>query len=234
MRLTPIAIAALLVAGCQDKKDTTTANAADAPATVENAASPSATKAKATPSFDCARADGQAQELVCNDANLAAMDRELARVYALASKDSGLTPQSANELKAMQRGWAKGRDECWKGEDLRQCVMTSYAMRIHELRQGSDNARTDSPDAMSVGPVAFACDGLDALISATFINTDPGAVYLAWRDMSMALDHVPSGSGAKYEGRWDGQTWTLWTKGPEATFTMPGKGDLTCRQEEIG
>ena len=134
MRSLPILAVIFAITACQNEPG-------DAPSNdVESAATDPDIKAAAegapvSPSFDCAKADGQAQELVCKDQELAAMDRELARVYALAAKDSGLGEQGAASLRAMQRGWLRGRDECWKGDDLRQCVLTAYASRT--WRSGS-------------------------------------------------------------------------------------------------
>lgn len=162
------------------------------------------------------------------------MDRELARLYGLAEKTPQIDPARLAELKATQRGWIKGRNDCWKAADKAQCVMTSYAMRIHELRQGCANARSDDAAGRSMGPVALACDKTDFGISATFIQTDPGAVFLEWKDGSLALGHAPSGSGAKYEGTWDGKKSSLFTQGNEAMLTLPGQAERRCMIEEIG
>ena len=77
----------------------------------------------AKPSFDCAKTDGAAAEQVCEDKELAALDQELTRLFALAK--NGLTASRRKELIATQRGWIKGRDECWKGRDLRRTRLTS-------------------------------------------------------------------------------------------------------------
>lgn len=37
-------------------------------------------------------------------------------------------------LKAEQRGWVKGRNDCWKSGDQRGCVKRSYDERIGELK----------------------------------------------------------------------------------------------------
>ena len=234
MRVHALTLAALLLASCNRDAPADNEVAPVNTATPTNSAAPASASA-AKPSFDCARADGQAQELVCNDANLAAMDRELDRLYKLAEADTSTGEARLVELRNTQRGWVKGRDDCWKDDDLRQCVMTAYAERIHRIRQSHQAARADVPEGISIGPVAFACKGLDALIGATFVNSDPGAVFLEWGpDMAMALDHVRSGSGARYEGRVNGQAWQFWNKGREATLSWPGRGDLACTQEEIG
>ena len=136
----------------------------------------------------------------------------------------------------MQRGWIKGRDECWKSNfGLETCIADSYATRIHELRQGYFDARSDDAAGISIGPVAVACQGFDAGISAVFVNTGKPLVSLMWKDMVVTLPIAMSGSGAKYEGTgWDGGTYTFWTKGKDVMFTMPGQPEMQCVIEEIG
>jgi uncharacterized protein len=188
----------------------------------------------AKPSFDCAKATGKVQEIVCQNENLAEMDLEISRLYNLALHGSNIDAKRANALKAEQRAWLRDRDECWKGVDLRQCVMTSYARRIHQLRQGYLDARTADDVGHSIGPVAYRCKNFDALIAATFVNTEPGAVYLEWADQSLALDRATGGSGNKYTGRWNDEEWLFWTKGREAILSRPGLPDLQCSEEPIG
>jgi uncharacterized protein len=46
--------------------------------------------------------------------------------------------KSANEkpplLKAEQRGWVKGKAECWKEQDKKACASELYTLRIAELQ----------------------------------------------------------------------------------------------------
>ena len=68
------------------------------------------------PAFSCDKvAAGSIEALICQDASLSALDRQLAALYAEASKKAASDPYSL--LKAEQRGWLNGRDECWKSED---------------------------------------------------------------------------------------------------------------------
>jgi uncharacterized protein len=89
------------------------------------------------PAFDCSKAESSAEKLVCDDADLAALDRRLADRFAAAvDVAEGLdvdAEESTNTLRAMQRGWISGRDECWKEPDLRVCVETRYLQREAEL-----------------------------------------------------------------------------------------------------
>ncbi|PWR03761.1 hypothetical protein DKT77_04840 [Meridianimarinicoccus roseus] len=99
--------------------------------------SPAAGLAQDGPAFDCAKAESSAEKLVCEDAELAALDRRLADRFAAAVEVAeGLdvdAEEVTNTLRAMQRGWISGRDECWKEPDLRACVQTEYLQREAEL-----------------------------------------------------------------------------------------------------
>lgn len=172
--------------------------------------SPAAPARKIVASFDCDRARGQAQELICADANLAAMDREAARLGA--SDTAG------------QAAWASDRDACGKADELRLCVMANAVLRIHRLR----SAVPGGPSGISAGPVGYHCKGLDAPLSVTFVNSDPGAVAVESNGQTVALDHVEAASGARYVGRWNGEEWGFWEHGGEATLTVPGKPEMTC------
>jgi uncharacterized protein len=135
-----------------------------------------------TPSFDCGKVEvGSIAELVCKDAELATLDGKLAEVYAAA------TQKAVNEqppmLKAEQRGWMKGRDECWKSADRRQCVEENYRLRIAEL-QARYRLMPGS------GPVRYVCDGDPRNETvATFFQTDPPTL-LAERGDSVSLIYV--------------------------------------------
>ncbi len=169
------------------------------------------------PTFDCAKAQGQVEQLICKDQGLAALDRTLDEVYkaALAKARDGV-PQL---LRTEQRGWVKGRNECWKvptfltaswqAKDLRECVEGTYRLRISELQA---TMRLLPPK----GPVFFACENNPANeIVATFFASDPPTARLERGDQTVTVWLVPAGSGSRYEG----QNVEFWTKGAEATVT---------------
>lgn len=188
----------------------------------------------ADPSFDCTKAESDAENAVCASEALAELDVETARLYQLAV--AGVSGARLDELKAMQRGWIKGRDECWKSSlDLSTCVANEYAFRIMDLRTGYANARSDDASGISLGPKVLDCDGFDAAVGVVFVNGQAPMAVLKWRDRAVALSGVPSGSGAKYESKagLDGAA-SLVTKGSEAIFTPPGGAQLSCRIEEVG
>lgn len=148
----------------------------------------------AGPSYDCSKVEsGSIEALVCQSDELSALDRQLADVYAAASK------KAANEqppmLKAEQRGWIKGRDDCWKAEDKPLCVSDSYRQRIAELQ-----ARYALLPA--TGPVFYSCDGIAAKeVVATFYPTDPASVVVEFGDSTSLMLQQVAASGSRYQGR---------------------------------
>ncbi|PRY26710.1 uncharacterized protein CLV78_101811 [Aliiruegeria haliotis] len=190
--------------------------------------------AAAEPAFDCAKAESDAEVAICGSEALGELDRELARLYALAVEGPNMTADRLDELKATQRGWIKGRDECWKSSfPLETCIANEYAFRIDELRTGYADARSE--EGASLGPFPYACEGFGALVSAVFVNTSEPLVTLRWRDVAVVLPRVESGSGSHYEtDNWDGKTISFWVKGKEATL-LTGVGEtLSCVEDAMG
>lgn len=179
------------------------------------------------PSFDCSRAESSAEELVCDDAALAAMDRRLAEVYgaALAAAeglDAGAA-EAASTLKAMQRGWIKGRDECWKAADLRACVETAYLTREAELVA---TWMLQAPFAQA----RWICEGNPANeVHATYYDTALPALRVEYGDGIEAMHLAPSGSGARYEGTFGR---SFWEKGGEAMFVWAEGTEMSCEIAE--
>lgn len=153
-----------------------------------------AAEAATGPSFDCAKVEsGSIEEMVCKDDALGALDRKLADVFAAASA------KAANEhpptLKAEQRGWIKGRDDCWKSDDKRACVETGYRQRIAELQ-----ARYRLV-AMK-GPFTYACKGgSGGEVVVNFFETDPPTAVAEYGDSVSLMYAEPAAGGSKYVGR---------------------------------
>ena len=165
------------------------------------------------------------------DAQLAALDREVARLQALATNDKQAIP----EVIAAQAAFAAARDTCGAGADAKACLVPLYAARAHALREGSAGARAEDPKSISIGPMPLKCDGIDALISVSYLNADPGVAYLAWGgDKSVTLTQEASGSGAKYSGKDASGAVSFWTKGDEALLTLPGAAEAKCKFEPAG
>ncbi|MBX3610877.1 MAG: MliC family protein [Hydrogenophaga sp.] len=170
------------------------------------------------PSFDCkAVPPASVAAQVCADASLAALDRRLAWVYQAALK------RARNEhppvLKAAQRGWVKGRDDCWKAAEPGACVRDAYVQRIAELQA---RYRLIPPTAT----VTWQCNGRAAdEVIATYFRTEPPTL-IAERGDSVSLMFVqPSASGARYQGRNE----SLWEHQGEATITWGfGAPEMRC------
>lgn len=175
----------------------------------------------AGPSFDCAKVRaGGIEAQVCADAGLSALDRKLAQVYAGARKKA--TNEHPPVLRAEQRGWIKGRNDCWKADDRRLCIETAYVQRIAELQ-----ARYRLAEA--IGPVVYACDGNTRNeIVATFFRTDPPTLIAERGDQFSLMYLQPSGSGARYQGRNE----SLWEHQGEALITWGhGAPEMCCTKK---
>lgn len=174
------------------------------------------------PSFDCSQAEaGRIEALVCADSDLSALDRTLAEVYA-AAQDKAQNEHPPT-LRAEQRGWIKGRDECWKSDDIRHCVEDEYKRRTAELQ-----ARYRL--VAGLGPFMFACDGNPTNeVVATFFQTDPPTL-VAERGDSVSLMYLePSGSGARYSG----QNETFWEHQGEALVTWGYQApEMRCQRAQ--
>ena len=143
------------------------------------------------PAFDCAKAKGQAQQLVCTDEAVAALDRQLSEVYQTALKN--LPSDNLTMAKAEQRGWIKGRDDCWKAGNIKACVTESYQTRIVELQIVSGQLTAPSSISLDCG------DRDQTPFTATFYgDTSPPAVVLTRGQDQVIAFITRSGSGARY------------------------------------
>lgn len=180
----------LVLAACkaQDAPTPSAAEAPDAPPAGSAADTPAeappaaAQAAVAPPSFDCAKAASEAEKLVCGDAELAALDRQLSERYA----------QSSKKDPATERGWIKGRDDCWKEEDARSCVRDAYRTRLVELA-------INAPDVMVPKTVEFRCtDNRNPFTMVFYNEIDPVAAVMTWGSDQAIVFPQPAGSGSRY------------------------------------
>lgn len=72
------------------------------------------------PSFDCALARSEVEQLICHDEELARLDVALDHTY----RDSPA---------AGQREWREARDACTVVPEVRDCVRLAYTTRLREL-----------------------------------------------------------------------------------------------------
>ncbi len=120
------------------------------------------------PSFVCEQAAAGIEALICNDERLSALDRELTSVWAAAFAKA--TNEHSRMLRAEQRGWIKGRDDCWKSDDQRNRVERGYLVRIAETA-GALCARAGQRTGH------LGCEGNPAnAVVATYFATEPAHV----------------------------------------------------------
>ena len=173
-----------------------------------------------SPSFDCAKAEGEVEKIICADPELMNLDNMMANVYKEAAQ------KAVNEhppvLKAEQRGWIKGRNDCWKSDDKKKCVGDSYKLRIADLQARYRLVPGD-------GPFFYFCDDEPAKeIVMTFFKTDPPTLIAEFGDSVSLMYLQPSGSGSKYQGRNE----SAWIKGKEAMITWGyGSAEMNCKQK---
>jgi len=179
------------------------------------------TASASDPSFDCSKIHkGSIEEMICKDEALSTIDRKMARVYAEASN------KAVNEhppvLKPEQRGWVKGRNDCWKSEDKRKCVEESYRLRIAELQ-----ARYRLVPAK--GPANYICNGDPRNeVVVSFFQTQPPTLIAERGDQVSLMYLQPSGSGSKYQGRNE----SLWEHQGEASIVWGyGNPEMRCSRK---
>lgn len=137
-----------------------------------------------------AKDQGTIDKLICSDQELLKQDQQLAEVYQQALL------KAANEkpplLKAEQRGWVKGKAECWKEEDKKACASMLYTQRIAELQ-----ARYELVSAIK--KLRLSCDNNPANeLSARYYPTTPATLIADYGDQVSLMYQQPDQS---YVGR---------------------------------
>lgn len=84
-----------------------------------------------SPSFACDQAQGTVESMVCEDEELMKLDLYLDELFRAALKN--FPEEELASLRAIQRGWISGRNDCWKDADIRPCVVDQYLTRLSEL-----------------------------------------------------------------------------------------------------
>ena len=179
--------------------------------------------AQSGPTFDCIKTSHEIEELICKDEELSSKDRKLAEVYkqaiaAMEKVDAGGV-EAISELKIMERGWSRGRNDCWKAEDKRQCTSDNYDKRTAFLQ-----ARYFLVEGGQ--PVFYTCNKNPAdEIVATFIPSDPPSVRLERGDSVEVGVLSPSGSGSRYDADFGV---FFWTQGDNAQVPWPQDNEFSC------
>lgn len=177
-----------------------------------------------SPSYDCSKAQGSIEELICQSDQLSKLDKQLQPLYSQAIKQ--LSSDDAQTLKAQQRGWIKGRNDCWKADDKTECTLTSYQTRITELQIST--ASIEEPSA-----TYYVCNNEAAFKLSVYFYNDtliPAAVFSYNKAQQLASEPAVglltrTASGAKYQS----QNATLWTHQQEATLTLFDQPPMNCK-----
>lgn len=174
------------------------------------------------PSFSCKTvAKNSIAAKVCQEPELALLDAKLAYTYALAAKAA--QPSKLGQLHAEQRGWIKGRDECWKSSQQNACIHDAYQQRIATL------AATYSLVPHSE-PYQFVCgDKNPRPLEVVFYETQPSTLVANFAGDKSLMFQQRMGSGIYYRGR------NEWFKEHQHHTTIQWgyqKPVLTCKQHQ--
>jgi uncharacterized protein YecT (DUF1311 family) len=157
------------------------------------------------PSFDCARASGEVEQLLCSDPSLARLDRQLAAVYRAATAKARGRPAAL--LRAEQRGWVKGRNDCWKASGQPTWITASWSVStVPACVEAQTRLRSSELQAvwrlLPPKTLRYACQGNPANeVVASFFASDPATVRLERGDRSKTLWQVGPPDERRYEGQ---------------------------------
>ena len=95
-----------------------------------------------SPSFDCSKARSIPEKMICSDAELAQLDRELGRVYARAKNSAS---NSAAFRRQNNDEWRRRESTCRD----RECLLRWYAQRRNQLTNDINEAARQTPPMAS-------------------------------------------------------------------------------------
>lgn len=176
-----------------------------------------AEQTKSQPSFVCSKARHEIETMICENHEFITLDNQLADLYKRAEAKN--TGEDLKLLKAMQRGWIKGRNDCWKAQDKRQCIIDSYQVRMVELQ--IRNGLVMAPTA-----IGYVCneDHSKPFFASFYNNISPQAVVITYGDDQTIAIATPAASGSKYIA----QGMFFWEHHGEASVDWYGN-QLVCK-----
>ncbi|MCB1747310.1 MAG: hypothetical protein KDK06_09045 [Gammaproteobacteria bacterium] len=150
------------------------------------------------PGFDCARADHEAEQIVCAEPELMQLDVLMNKVFAQALATAGSldigAERKVRELRASPRGWIGGRDECWKAiEGKLACIRSVYLQRISRLQ-----ARWTLADGRA--PVTYRCDDQGEFVATIYTTDALEAVVVEYGDSPRIHVSTDSERANRYDG----------------------------------
>ena len=151
------------------------------------------------PSFECSKVKKNSSEgVICASDTLMDLDRELAKVYKEALKKAS----KDDMLKAEQRGWIKGRNNCWKADNEAQCMIGEYKTRIAELKKKYhlSGSQTDTPKTKYAFDKVLKLQGITFHVQATNegslnkLRITPSGLKEVNRPIEQEIDGVVTGA----------------------------------------
>ena len=175
---------------------------------------------QSAPSYDCSKASNKVESIICQTPELQRLDNKLHHIYQTVLRQ--ISSEEKPLLRAFQRGWIKGRDDCWKSDKLGQCIEDNYKTRVTELEIQAGS--TPIPE-----PVSYQCQHQRLMVYFYNETEIPVAVINELNPSSpdqQIIAYISRGaSGAKYEA----PNLTFWTKGQQATLIRFGQPEETCK-----
>jgi uncharacterized protein len=170
----------------------------------------------AGPSFDCSKATGVVPTMICADATLIGLDRDMASRYAAWQRSRPADPDAVKQ----QSRWTARRDACAGAADPRSCVTRAYQQRITELKIAAGQVPV-------FATATYVCTGHAATpVTASYYHSEPPAVLIDYQGTKVIAFAAPSGSGARYAT----DEVELWEHQGTAAFRWRGQ-DLQCPRQ---
>ena len=129
------------------------------------------------PSFDCTKAKTRVEKLICSDAELVKLDREMSSEYHSLVSDKTLDGELKEILKNNQKKWLNSREKtpCLENKDVseqQKCIKNVYRIRIKEIND-------DKNDFAGTGRFTPVFDCSKAVLkSAKMACSDAGVIQL--------------------------------------------------------
>lgn len=161
--------------------------------------------AAAQSSLACEKPKGQVQTLICADPELLSLEARMGETVARAMGVSDRRGQ--RRLASEQKEWAVGRDECWKSDAERACVVDDYQRRIAAIE-------ATWRLAPGQGPAAYACDGAPKTpVVAEVFETEPRTLTADYDKKSYLLYE-------QFAGRFQGRGVTAQMRGTDLSIAF--------------
>lgn len=191
---------------------------------VRNDALSEYTPPKLTP-FNCAKAGHEIELLACSDAELSALDRRMdltyARALAVAGSLGGNPQKAVRLLKAVQSGWWRGRNDCWKDTgDKKACAIAVTELRLAQLEAAWNLVPPSRTER-------YVCGGAEDFLVRHYPTKPLASVVVEHGDTREIMVRTSAGKAGDYMGEF-GKSLTI--SGDSSTLVADQfKPPVVCR-----